>query len=67
MESHFQLLADVLWYIGHILSGLAVVINHYNINVGITVVIIGQFITIISRPIGRIKNKNKEITADDTV
>lgn len=63
--NNYQLLADILWYSGHILSGFSVIINHYDFNIGIAVVIIGQFITIISRPIGRIKVKN--LTADDTV
>lgn len=63
--NHYQLLADIIWYFGHILSGVSVIINHYDFNIGIAVVILGQFIIIISRPIGRIKVK--ELAADDTV
>lgn len=64
MKYNYQLLADILWYTGHILSGIAVLINHYNFNIGIIFVSIGQFMTIISRPIGRIKSI---MLADDTV
>lgn len=65
MVYNFQLLSDILWYSGHILSGSSVIINHYNFNIGIFFVSIGQFIIMISRPIGRIKSK--DLTADDTV
>ena len=52
----YQLYADILWYIGHIITGFAIVVNHYDFEMGVLTVFIGQFITIISRPIGRIKN-----------
>lgn len=55
MKLDYQLLADSLWYTGHILTAITVLINHYSFNIGIISVIIGQFIIIISRPIGRIK------------
>jgi hypothetical protein len=55
---NYQLYADILWYTGHIITGLAIVVNHYNFYLGITTVFIGQFMTIISRPIGRIKHSN---------
>jgi hypothetical protein len=51
-----MLLSDCLWYLGHILTGVAIIVNHYSFSLGITTVAIGQFITIISRPIGRINN-----------
>ena len=65
MYTHFQLVADILWYSGHILTGFSVIINHYNFNIGIIFVSIGQIITIISRPIGRMKVK--DFIADDMV
>jgi hypothetical protein len=53
---NYQILADCLWYSGHILTGIAIVTNHYNYFTGIACVFVGQFITIISRPIGRIES-----------
>ena len=49
--------SDYLWYAGHILSGIAIVVNPYNYYIAVTMVLTGQFITIISRPIGRIKQE----------
>lgn len=54
---NYGVLADCLWYAGHVLTGIAIVFNHYDFYVGMTFVLVGQFITIISRPIGRIKNE----------
>lgn len=53
---NYTILADCLWYFGHVLTGCAIVVNHYNYSMGILCVFIGQFTTIISRPIGRINN-----------
>ena len=52
---NYILFSDILWYVGHIITGFAIVANHYNFYLGITIVFIGQLMTIISRPIGRIK------------
>lgn len=51
--------SDTLWYCGHILTGVAIVANHYQFRYGVVCVFIGQFITMISRPIGRIKCADK--------
>ena len=48
-------ISDSLWYAGHILSGFAIIVNHYSYPYAVATIFIGQFITIISRPIGRIK------------
>ena len=48
-------ISDGLWYAGHILSGFAVIVNHYSYPYAVVLIFTGQFITIISRPIGRIK------------
>ena len=53
---NYSLISDYLWYFGHIFSGLSVIFNHNNYYIASTLIIFGQFITIISRPIGRIKN-----------
>ena len=57
----WQLFGDILWYCGHILCGIAIIITHFNYWACVGLVISGQLLTIISRPIGRIKiKKNKE-------
>jgi hypothetical protein len=54
---NYILISDFLWYLGHILSGSSILFTDYNENISIGFVIVGQFITIISRPISRIKNE----------
>ena len=54
---NYFLVADILWYLGHIMTGSSILFSRTNYYVAIYLVFIGQFITIISRPIGRIKNK----------
>ena len=61
----YLLISDYLWYLGHFLSGISIIFTRINYTVAVSLVLFGQFITIISRPIGRIKhdkiNKNEEI------
>jgi len=57
---NYFLFADILWYTGHVLTGIAIVVSHYSYETGVACVFVGQFITIISRPIGRIK-KSEEL------
>ena len=55
----FSLLADGLWYSGHVLtcvlsnehltSGVAIIVNHHSYHIAVACVFIGQFLTIISR------------------
>jgi hypothetical protein len=59
MNYSFSLLADFLWYSGHVLTGSSIIFSETNRNVAICLVFVGQFITIISRPISRIKNAAK--------
>jgi hypothetical protein len=54
---NYILVADGLWYAGHVLTGSSVIFSKTNHNLTISLVFIGQFITIISRPIGRITTK----------
>lgn len=54
---NYILLADFLWYSGHILTGSSVLFSRTNHILTISLVFVGQFITIISRPIGRITTK----------
>ena len=63
---NYKLFADILWYLGHILTSMTLIINHFNFHYGIICVCFSQFIIIISRPIGRLDNK-EHIISDDTV
>ena len=51
----YQTIADIMWYSGHVLTGLSIVFTHNNYPLACACVFIGQGITIFSRPIGRIK------------
>lgn len=53
---NYLILSDFLWYMGHILCGGSILFTHSNYYIAVSMVVCGQFITIISRPIGRIKH-----------
>jgi len=53
---NYLLLSDYLWYFGHIFSGCSIIFSRDNYYLAVILVIFGQFITIISRPIGRMKS-----------
>jgi hypothetical protein len=53
----YTYIADWLWYTGHILSGFSIIFTRTNYDLAVSCVIVGQFITIISRPIGRLSEK----------
>ena len=57
---NYIFISDCLWYCGHILSGCSIIIENKNYYLALSFVIFGQFITIISRPISRIKNIEKD-------
>jgi hypothetical protein len=66
---NYLLLSDFLWYFGHILSGMSIIFTQNYYYLAVTLVIFGQCITIISRPIGRltehkIQNKDNEDNED---
>lgn len=54
---NYLLLSDCLWYVGHILSGSSILFTQTHYYLAISFVLFGQCITMISRPIGRIPNK----------
>ena len=56
---NYFLLGDILWYIGHMLTGCSILFSHTNYYIAVALTIFGQFLTIISRPIGRINLSNK--------
>jgi hypothetical protein len=60
---NYTFVADSLWYIGHVLTGVAIVANHYYYHLGIICAFVGQLLTIISRPIGRIKIISQETSS----
>jgi len=61
---NYLLISDILWYSGHMLTGSAILFTHTNYELAVSFVFIGQFITIISRPIGRIKPVKYKILSD---
>ena len=56
---NYFLLGDILWYLGHTLSGYSILFSQTNYHVAVTLALSGQFLTMISRPIGRINLNNK--------
>jgi hypothetical protein len=56
---NYIFISDCLWYCGHILSGCSIIIENKNYYLALSFVIFGQFITIISRPISRLKDVEK--------
>jgi hypothetical protein len=62
---NYFLLGDILWYLGHIITGSSIIFSHTNYNVAIALTMFGQFITMISRPIGRINLTNKNFIKDN--
>ena len=64
---NYILLADFLWYSGHILTGSSIIFSPTNYHLAISLVFVGQFITIISRPISRIKNTSKIEISNETI
>lgn len=62
----YLFVSDCLWYLGHILTGSSVIFSRKYESLAIAVVIVGQFITIVSRPIGRIQTHPlNQVAADD--
>lgn len=62
---NYLLLSDCLWYLGHIMTGSSILFTHDNYYLVIAFVSFGQFITIISRPIGRLKTENIQTTTTE--
>ena len=54
---NYLLISDIMWYMGHVLTGISIIFTQNHFYIAVSLVAIGQFITIISRPIGRIKNE----------
>lgn len=62
---NYFLLGDILWYLGHILSGSSILFSHTNYYIAVALVGVGQFLTIISRPIGRINLHIKNVIKEN--
>lgn len=54
---NYVYVADMLWYVGHILTGSAIIFTKHHYPIAVGCVWIGQGMTMISRPIGRIESK----------
>lgn len=52
-------IADTLWYAGHTLTAVSIFLTKDNFYAAASCVLIGQGITMISRPIGRIQIAEK--------
>ena len=54
--------ADILWYTGHVITSIGIVTHHSPsfLGTGFSMVLVGQFFTILSRPIGRIRDPMPE-------
>jgi len=52
---NYSWIADVLWYMGHIITGTAILISKNHYWGAVACVWVGQGMTMISRPIGRIR------------
>ena len=61
----YGLIADVLWYMGHVVTGSAILFTKHHYHLAIGCVWIGQGMTMISRPIGRIKVKEEPLPQYD--
>ena len=65
-KMNYLLISDIMWYSGHILSGMSVIFTHNNHYLSASFVVVGQLITIVSRPIGRIQpDKQQKIVATE--
>ena len=53
---NYIFISDFLWYVGHVLSRISILFSHNNYYLTVSMVLFGQFITIISRLISRMKN-----------
>jgi len=51
---NYLLISDYMWYLGDFLSGISILLTHDYFYIAISFVFFGQFITILSRSIGRI-------------
>lgn len=51
----YETVADIMWYVGHVITAMSIVVNHFNFPAAVATVFVGQAITMISRPVGRIK------------
>lgn len=58
---NYQKLADALWYAGHVVTAMSIVVNHYNFPAAVVVVFFGQTITMVSRPVGRMESGNQAV------
>jgi len=61
---NYSALSDVLWYGGHILTGISILFTRDQFYLAVGFVLFGQLITIISRPISRMKTTKPRVYID---
>lgn len=60
----YLLVSDYLWSVGHILTGISIIVKEENHWLAVGLVLFGQGIIIVSRPIGRIKQVEVDTTPE---
>lgn len=61
----YETLADIMWYVGHVITAMSIVVNHFHFPGAVATVFVGQAITMISRPVGRIKSPSLRAQTED--
>lgn len=65
---NYIFVSDILWYSGHILTGISILLSKNYYYLAVSCVFFGQFVTIISRPISRLHSNtidNKKLDTND--
>ena len=62
---NYPLIADYLWYAGNVLSGISILFTRDQYELAVSLVLAGQAITILSRPIGRITESKVQTIVGD--
>ena len=55
----YETLADLMWYAGHVITAMSIVVNHFDFPCAVVTVFVGQAITMVSRPVGRLKSPSR--------
>lgn len=62
---NYVIISDLLWYMGHVVTGCAILFTKDYYHLAIGCVWIGQGMTMISRPLGRMKVKEETLPQYD--
>lgn len=61
----YETVADIMWYVGHVITAMSIVVNHFNFPAAVVTVFVGQAITMVSRPVGRLKSPSRRAQTED--